>query len=101
MSSSINDRDDLYKPPTAERVVTFNWDDDLPAGAAITQSSWAVSPEGGVTVDNPSIAADGRSVSARVKGGTAGVDYVLTNTVVTNTNPTETEPAWITVKVRA
>lgn len=100
MATSITDKGSLVKDPDAERVIRFDWDADLPEGAEIDTSTWIVSPSGELATDNAAIADDGRSATVRLTGGEAGSSYTLTNRIVTDTTPAETEDASITVHVR-
>lgn len=76
----------LYKDPDDVEFKTFNWDRVLPAGVVIQSSTWTVTPSG-LSTDNRSIGANGRSTTARLTGGVAGTTYQVRNLIVTNESP--------------
>lgn len=99
MSTTVNDGESVTKDPDASRVFTWNWDADLASGASIDTSTWVITgPDSGLTSDNASKAS--RTTSVRLSGGTVGKTYTVTNRIVTDTSPAETEDASITVLIR-
>ena len=99
---SIRDGGTLTKDPDAARVLTWDWDADLAEGAKIVTSTWHISPPGALVADpdTDSIASDGRSTSVRLSGGTDRQNYTVTNRIVTDSSPSETEDASVVVQVR-
>ena len=101
MSVVVYDGASLTKDPDAQRVYTFDWTDDIGA-ASITTSTWTIAgPDAVLTYDNASIVAGSKMTRVRILAGTLGKSYTLTNRIVTNSSPTETEDATITVVIRA
>ncbi len=59
----------------------IDWTSAIPTGDTISLSTWSVTPSG-LTFPNSSI--NGAVTSVQVSGGTADVDYLVTNEITTN-----------------
>lgn len=87
----------ITKGPTEEEVYLMDWDDEhLAAGVTIVQSTWAITRERGATTglmtfDSASIPVGSRTTQVRLKGGTAGQRFDVSNTIVTNETPARTK----------
>ncbi len=63
----------------------------LVSPAILAGSTWAVSgPDSALVVDHDSITENATYATFRLSGGTPGASYVITNTVQTDENPTQT-----------
>jgi len=101
MSVTVYDGGTVTKDPDASRVYTMDWTADIGA-AGISTSTWIIAPaDAGLTADNASIVSGLKMTSVRLIGGTLGRSYTVTNRIVTNASPTETEDATVTVLIRA
>lgn len=101
MSVVVYDGANLTKDPDAQRVFTFDWTADI-GSASISTSTWTITgPDAALTYDNGAIASGSKMTTVRVLGGTLGKTYTLSNRIVTNASPTETEDASITFTIRA
>lgn len=102
MSVSIRGGGLIVKDPDSEEPLTFNWDEEhLPAGVEISSSQFFISGTDAVlTKDNEGILAGNRKTQVRIKQGTVGVKYTLTNRIVTNQTPTATKDQSIRVLVQ-
>lgn len=90
----------IQKDPSSERFVTFNWSADL-GTATITTSTFTITgPDSALTKDNPSILSPATSTTVRLIGGTAGKTYMLTNQIVTNESPTQTDERSVFIAVK-
>ena len=88
--------------PSDKKVITFNWDDHLTAGATIATSTFtitAIRPASatGLTKDNETILSSGsygnRYTQLRLLAGgdsTVGQKFEVANKVVTTETPTQT-----------
>lgn len=99
MSVTIEDEGLTTKPVGASRIYTFNFDDNLAEGVEIDTSTFAVvavrpSTATLVTKDNEGIVAGNRKTQLRLSGGVLGARYRITNTVVTDQSPTQTNVKW-------
>jgi len=100
MSVTVYDGGTVTKDPDAQRVYTMDWTADI-GSAGITTSTWTiVGPDAALTYDNGSIVAGLKMASVRLIGGTLGRTYTVTNRIVTNSTPAETEDATVTVLIR-
>jgi hypothetical protein len=90
------DRDWKYKDE-ASRTAAGTGNGWLATGETITTSTWAVPT--GITQTTPAPSHTDGLAKIWLTGGTDGVDYTLTNTVVTNTGRTGKRS--ITIQVRA
>jgi len=103
---SVNPGTTLYKDPSAELIYTFDWSDWLVGAATIATSTFTISggdsvaaPADTLTKDNPSIPSGSTTTQVRVLNGTLGQTYTLTNTVITNESPTQTDERSIKIKI--
>lgn len=92
------------KDANEQRVVVFDWDAALGTNVTIVTSTWTItairpSADTGLTKDNDSILSGSRSTQVRVKAGTLGAEYQLTNQIVTNESPAQTKEKSCRVKV--
>lgn len=100
MSVTVYDGGTITKDPDASRVYTVDWTDDI-GSAGISTSTWVIAgPDNALTSDNASIVSGNKMASVRLIGGTLGRTYTLTNRIVTNSSPAETEDATVTVLIR-
>lgn len=91
----------ITKDPDANRVYVMDWTNDIGA-AEISTSTWIVSgPDSSLAADNDSIVTGNKKAQVRLTGGTLGKAYTVTNRIVTNASPAETEDASVKVLVRA
>ena len=104
---SIRPGTTVTKDPGASLIYTFDWSDWLVGAATIATSTFTISggdsvaaPAGTLTKDNPSIVSGSLSTQIRLIGGTVGKTYILTNTVITNESPTQTDERSILVAIR-
>lgn len=89
----------IQKDPSAERFVSFDWSADL-GDATIATSTFAITgPDSALTKDNPSILSPATSTTVRLLGGTNGKTYCLTNQIVTNESPTQTDERSVFIRI--
>ena len=88
--------DILPKDANEELVYTMDWDRWMADGAAIANSVWTITSVDtpaedpvALTKDNEAIAVSGRSTSLRLKAGTLGNKYKVTNLITTNESPAQ------------
>ena len=86
----------VIKDPDASKVYAFEWARWLVSPATIASSSWAITPPAGespsvLTKDNPTVLSGNTKTQVRLIGGTRGKVYVVTNTIVTNETPAQTD----------
>ena len=90
MSNFVNDGlfipDAPPKDPDSIIDYGLDWSNWLAADETINTSSWITSPTG-LTIDSESLAATETLVF--LSGGTVGVEYTLTNRIVTDQGRTE------------
>lgn len=73
------------KDPLEKKDYEIDWSRHLGAGETVSTSTWSVSPAG-LTLAAPNQSANtGTITRTRLTGGTAGVEYRVTNHVVTST----------------
>lgn len=73
------------KDPTEKKDYEIDWSRHLGSGETVTTSTWSVAPVG-ITLAAPNQAALATPITrTRLTGGTAGVEYRITNHVVTST----------------
>lgn len=73
------------KDPTEKKDYEIDWTNHLGTGETVTSSTWSVSPAG-ITLAAPNLAALASPITrTRLTGGTAGVEYRITNHVITST----------------
>lgn len=96
----------VEKDTNEQRVIVFDWDDALGTNVTITTSTWTIAmvrPRNespiALTQDNDSIVSGSRSTQVRLKVGTLGSEYKVTNQIVTNESPTQTKEQSVYVKV--
>lgn len=70
-------------------VLDYKWDWVDWLATSETISSKTISAPAGLTVDSSSIAADGKSVTVWLSGGTFGAEYEVVCTIVTSAGRTE------------
>lgn len=105
MSITIHTGEQLELDPSDIRLITFDWDEALPASASISTSTWTISAlkQNGVTAltkDNETNAARTASVRLLATTATAGDKYVVANKVVTNESPAQTIERQIKVLIQ-
>jgi hypothetical protein len=97
---SVNPGAELFKDPSAVLVYEFDWTDWL-GTASITTSTFAIAgPDNVLTKDNPAILAGSKKTHVRLLAGTLGKIYTLTNQIVTDESPTQTDERSIRIKIR-
>lgn len=98
---SVRPRTTLYKDPAAVLTYLFDWSDWLGATAQIATSTFTISgPDSALTKDNPSLVSGNLKSQVRLTGGTVGLTYVLTNQIVTNETPTQTDERSVNIKIQ-
>jgi hypothetical protein len=91
----------IIKDPQAELVYTWDWTSWLISPATVTTSTFTITgPDAALASDNESIPAGGLTTKHRLTGGTLGRSYTVTNRVITNESPAQTEDSSITVVIR-
>lgn len=89
------------KDPSAVLVYEVDWDRELATGAQIATSTWSIAgPDDVLTSDQPAIASDGRSTTVRLSAGTVNKRYCVTNHIVTNETPAQTDERSFYVPIR-
>jgi hypothetical protein len=88
------------KTPNEEKDYGINWAAQLAADVAITGSTWTIE----TTTGSPDLAIeddgiDGMSTVVRLSGGSAGLDYLVSNTITTSDG--ESLEQGIEVRVRS
>lgn len=73
----MNDVDPL--DPDENKYYAFDWTSGLNTGATVTVSTWAGT---GLTFSSQAIASP--ITRAKITGGTAGLNYTVTNTITTS-----------------
>ena len=97
----------VQKDPEAELLYVWPWGDSeaLADGVEIADSEFLVSATDGdaapLEADSASVTEDGQSTQVRLTGGTIGAIYTVTNRIVTNGSPAETDDRSIKVKIAA
>lgn len=84
------------KDPQETLDYSVDWTNELASGETIASSNWAVSPSG------PTLSGAGTSGARAfvyMAGGTAGTEYLLTNTITTSASPARTHEKSIVVPV--
>lgn len=84
------------KDPSAVLDYRIDWSGWLAASETISTSTWT--PESGITVDNETETTN--TATVWLSGGTAGVEYTLTNRITTNQGRTDERSITILVKDR-
>lgn len=98
---SVKPGETLTKDPDAILTYQFDWASWLGA-ALITTSTWEIDgPDAVLTKDQESIVSGSQQAQVRLTGGTAGKSYRLTNRIVTNETPAQTDDRSVTIRVRA
>lgn len=100
--------DTLAKDPSAELTHEFNWADWLGEDAELASSSWFISggdtgvgaPASVLVYDNASIVTGNKKAVLRLKAGTLNAKYTVTNRIVTNETPPQTDDRTIYIKIR-
>jgi hypothetical protein len=101
---SVSPDSELRKDPNAELVYEFDWTAWLAASGAgagtIATSTFTITgPDSVLTKDNASIVSGNLKTRVRVKAGTLGKVYRLTNQIVTNESPPETDERSIYLRI--
>lgn len=85
----------ITKDPGSTEPQGFDWTDylaELGTGVTIATSAWTVSgPDSVLSTSNASIVAGSLKTQVSLVGGTVGGVYTVTNTIVTDSNPTVTD----------
>ena len=91
----------LRKDPDAQKVYQFDWTDYLTfLGEQIATSTMVITgPDAILTKDNDSIIAGNLKTQVRLLAGTPGYKYVLTNRIVTNGTPAQTDDRSVEILV--
>jgi hypothetical protein len=79
-------RDVEPKDPQESKIYTMDWTAALNGGATISSSTWTLDP--GITNAGASIVSGSKKTSIEISGGVAGVDYHVTNQIVTSDGET-------------
>ena len=74
---------EVKKDPNADLDYGFDWTAWLGAADTITDSTWTVPGESGLTSHSPSISPDGKVTTVWLKSGNAGGVYSATNHIKT------------------
>jgi len=94
------DRTSLHQDPTAEIVRHFSWERWLVPGAQLQDSDWAITgPDTALVIDNDSITNNGLYSTFRLKGGTLGATYAISNSIETDETPAQKDKKSITVVI--
>ena len=106
MSTTVAPGDTIRKDPDAVRVVTFDWTDWLAGTGAgtgqISTSSWVIAgPDVILTKASETIVSGNLKTTVKLSAGTLGRSYTLTNRIVTNESPAQTDDRSITIDVRS
>ena len=102
--TSIADEDFCEKESEDELVYTFDFDSfNLATGVQLSSvGTFAFDPDDGVlTRDNEALVTGNRKTTLRLKGGTKGRDYVVSNTITTNETPTQTKKKKFTLRIKS
>lgn len=86
----------IEKTAASKVDYTVDWSPDMAADEIISTSTWAA--DDGITVETDS--KTNQSTTVWVSGGTAGVKYKVTNTIVTNNNPARTLQKTLVIPVK-
>lgn len=93
----------VKKDPGAELVYEFDWTEWLSSSAQIQTSTFSIggTDENPVTLtkDNESIVTGGKKTRVRLIGGALRQVYTLTNRIVTNETPAQTDDRSIRVEI--
>lgn len=84
----------VVKDPSAEKVYQFDWTDYLAAlgSEVIANSTFTITATDAVlTKDNEGVVSGSLKTQLRLLAGTLGVRYMVTNRIVTNGSPTNTD----------
>jgi hypothetical protein len=92
--------DEVLKDPDAVLVYSWNWDAWLASDAQISSSTWIITgPDAALTKANEIVAPGARASRLKLSGGTLGKRYTVTNRIVTNESPAQTEDRSIKIRV--
>ncbi len=96
----------IIKDADAELVYTWDWSAWLIGSALIASTTFIITPPASeptsdLTKDSEGIVTGSTSTSLRLLGGTTGKKYTVTNRVVTNESPAQTDDRSIVVKISA
>lgn len=87
-----------YKDPDEVEIFSFYWGKKLNAGAVVQgTNTWSASPNT-LTIASETIVEGGQYTSAKISGGTANTDYVITNRITTSDGETLEESGRLRVK---
>jgi len=80
----------LLKDPDADLAYDMDWSDWLGADATIDTSTWSSSPTG-LTLHDDSTPESDTFAQTFISGGTVGKTYKVTNEIVTDETPPQTD----------
>ncbi len=92
----------LTKDPQASLSYQFDWSAWL-GTAQIVTSTFAITGTETVpalTKDNPALVSGNQKATVRLLGGTVGLTYTVTHTIITNETPTQTDERSVTIKIQ-
>jgi hypothetical protein len=99
MARTIPDQGSAEQDANEALVYEFDYDDNLAAGVQLSSvGTFAASPNG-LTLDQSTLAVDGRSVTVRVAGGVRGRVYEVRHTAGTNETPVQTKSKWFKLRI--
>ncbi len=90
---TISPGDLVPKDPAAEKVYQFDWTDYLTdLGSIIASTSFTITgPDAILTKDNEGVIAGNLKTQLRLKAGTLGGLYIVTNQIVDTSSPPNTD----------
>jgi len=80
-----------YKDPDAAIVYGFDWTAWLGSGAIASSTFTVTGPDAALTADHDGITTDALQTRVRLTAGTRGRTYTITNRIVTNETPPQTD----------
>lgn len=102
MATTIKDGDTTTQDASEALVYTFDYDalGNLAAGIQLSSvGTVSITPTSGLTSDNATLAANGRSVTVRISGGVKDKVYEVRHTVSTNEAPAQTKSKWFHLRI--
>lgn len=97
---SVDPGTTLDKDANAELTHQWDWSAWL-GDAEISTSTFTITgPDSALTKDNESIVTGNQKTQARLKAGTVGKRYKVTNQIVTNETPAQTDERSIFLQIR-
>lgn len=92
----------VYQDPDAQLVYQFDWSTWLGAGITIATSTFVITgPDDVLQYDAAQVLAGGQQTTLRLLSGTLGATYVVTNRVVSNGTPAQTDDQSFRVQIVA